>query len=130
MTTILVIDDEDLVRFTLRELLESAGYSVIGAADGIHGLEAARRHNVDLVVTDIIMPRREGVETIAELRKWRSGIPVIAISGGNVDGAIPFSDSAHQAGADAGIAKPFTGDQLLDCVASLLTKRDGRNHPS
>src|SRR5579872_6774863 len=79
---VLVIDDDPVARVTMRAILEDQGYTVTCAANGKLGLNAFRMRRPDLVVTDIIMPEKEGIETILELRAvWPQG-PIIAVSGG------------------------------------------------
>src|SRR3954469_20013849 len=89
MKTVLVIDDETLVRATVARMVERAGHRVLQAANGVEGLNIFKRERVDLVVCDIIMPEKEGIETIGELRRSNPTLKIIAISGGgradNVD---------------------------------------------
>lgn len=120
MTRILVVDDEELARFTLREVLESAGYDVAEAKNGRECVERQRATPFDLIVTDIIMPEKEGVETIIELRHDFPKLKIIAISGGGRTHNLDFLKLARQYGADAILAKPFTDDQLLEAVTEQL----------
>jgi CheY-like chemotaxis protein len=117
---ILVIDDDAAVRETLRLVLESAGHSVTCAEDGERGLEAFETVRPDLVITDILMPEREGIETSLELRRREPGQPIIAISGGGRAGGADFLAMARRMGADAVLPKPFEPDELLDTVARCL----------
>ncbi len=82
MALILVVDDKEPARFTLREILGEAGHEVVEAGDGKAALEQQRAHSIDLVVTDIIMPEQEDVETIIELKRDYPGLKIVAISGG------------------------------------------------
>lgn len=120
MTRILVVDDEELARFTLREVLESAGYEVAEARNGKECVDRQRATPFDLIVTDIIMPEKEGVETIIELRQDYPTLKIIAISGGGRTRNLDFLKLAQQYGADGILAKPFTDDQLLDAVKEQL----------
>lgn len=124
-SNILVIDDDPLVRKTLRVILEDEGYSVRCAKDGRDGLAAFREGPPDLVITDIIMPEQEGLETIMAIRSaWPEGA-IIAISGG---GRIQYADILHAAkrlGADAILAKPFEPHELIATVKSCWQERLG-----
>lgn len=113
----LVIDDDDLVRATIVSILESAGYAVIQAEDGQRGLQLFQLHAVDLVVTDILMPTKEGIETIAAIRQQDRAVRIIAISGGGAIGAASVLDAAQHLGADAVLSKPFSKAALLAKVA-------------
>jgi DNA-binding response OmpR family regulator len=121
VTTILVIDDEELARFTIREVLESEGYNVLEASDGEKGLEVFHATSVDVVITDIIMPHKEGVETIIELRKEAPNLKIIAISGGGRTRNLDFLKLAGDYGADKIIAKPFSATEILTIVKECLS---------
>src|SRR5215471_13095472 len=82
MARILVIDDDSLVRATARAILESAGHAVTSAADGNLGLNQCIKEPFDLVLCDIFMPNKDGIETIRQLRRSCPGLPIIAMSGG------------------------------------------------
>src|SRR5258708_9058818 len=82
MAKILVIDDDAIVRRTLAAVLEDGGHDVVCADDGLRGMDAFRIQQPDLVVTDIIMPEQEGIQTITEMRKERPDARIIAMSGG------------------------------------------------
>ena len=109
----LVIDDDDLVRGTIAAMLEAAGYLVIQAADGQQGVQLFQQHAIDLVVTDILMPSKEGIETIVEIRQRNREVRIIAVSGGGAIGATPVLDAARQLGADDVLSKPFSKAELL-----------------
>ncbi|MFZ1146004.1 MAG: response regulator [Bryobacteraceae bacterium] len=114
---ILVADDEAGVRGFLRKVLEQSGYEVIEAADGKQALRQARAGHVDLVITDIIMPEQEGVETIQALRKEMPDIGIIAISGADQG---QFLKVAQMLGAAAALSKPVSAELLLARVAEVL----------
>lgn len=120
MARILIIDDENLVRFALRQVLEDAGYGVEEAEDGEKGLEHMAANGIDLVITDIVMPNKEGIQTITEIKATKPEIPVLAISGGGRIGKVDYLSSSREAGADDTLRKPFTDDVLLEKVATLL----------
>ena len=117
-TLILVVDDEEAVRHLLRQVLESAGYRVQEAINGIEAIETYKREPADLVIMDIIMPEKEGIETIIELRQEYSGIKIIAISGSGEES--PYLMMAKHLGADYILDKPFSPDELIDTVQMLL----------
>lgn len=116
---ILVIDDEYLVRYTLARILRGNGYEVATAADGERGIGAFRSFFPDLVITDIIMPRREGIETIRDMRKERPDTKIIAISGDLGSGDYDVLAIARQLGADDTLRKPFDAATLLSAVRRL-----------
>ena len=120
MTRILVIDDEEQVRKTLHLILEQAGYEVIEAPDGSVGIELYRKNPTDLIITDLLMPDKEGLETIMEIRRDFPGAKIIAISGGGREGGLNFLSVAQKMGAAATLAKPFERKQLLDAVTKVL----------
>ena len=117
---ILVADDEAGVRSFLRTALEGGGYEVIEAADGRQALKQARAGGVDLVITDLVMPEQEGIETIQALRKEMPGIGIIAISGAFGG---QFLEMAQTLGADAALTKPVSAELLLAKVAEVLKLR-------
>ncbi len=116
---ILVIDDDDLVRRTIVMTLSKADYEVEEASDGAIGLQAVSETSFDLVITDILMPNKEGIETIRELRRGNSDLKIIAISGGDRRGG-SFLDMAEKLGADRTLRKPFRPQELLAGVAEVL----------
>lgn len=120
MARILVIDDEELVRFTVRHALENAGYEVIEATDGAEAMTRLADGGVDLVITDVLMPNKEGIETIRDLRKQADPPRIIAISGGGRTDNVDFLELARKLGADDVLAKPFTARKLTETVAQVL----------
>jgi DNA-binding response OmpR family regulator len=120
--TILVIDDDAYSRMTLQLVLEDAGYAVECAEDGVLGLRAFTAHRPDLVVTDIIMPAREGLEMIGEMRKIDGNVPIIAVSGGGRLKSTDLLTLAGRLGADAVLSKPFAADELIDTVRRCLAQ--------
>lgn len=119
--SVLVIDDEDLVRDTLRRALESAGIEVTVAADGREGLETYLVNPTDVVVTDILMPEKEGIETIIELKRENPEVKIVAISGGDRAGNTDFLEMAVLLGADRVLRKPFRPRELLAAIDDLFT---------
>ncbi len=122
MARILIIDDEDELRILLRQMLEHAGHDVTEAVNGAEGIELYERDLHELIITDIIMPEKEGVETIIALRRTDPELPIIAISGGGRLDATDFLTMAKKLGARHTLTKPFRRDQLLDAVSECLAQ--------
>ena len=121
MIRILVIDDEPAVRDMMRQTLERAGYEVDDAGDGRQGMVQLRQQPVDLVITDILMPEQEGIETIRMLRKEFPQVKILAISGGGKKGQLDVLPVAQAFGAHSTLAKPFERKDLLDAVSALVS---------
>lgn len=123
MARILVIDDDELVLATIRAMLETSGHEVTTTADGEEGVVLQRKNPFDLVITDLFMPKKEGLETIIEL-KWKyPALKIIAISGSKGAEFVSFLSHALKLSADLALAKPFTEDELMKAVnACLLMK--------
>jgi CheY-like chemotaxis protein len=117
---ILLIEDDAAVRLTIQRILQRGGYLVDCAADGALGLAAFAELAPDLVISDLVMPNKEGLEAIRELRALAPACRIVAISGGGRLNNMDLLSYAAQAGADAVLAKPFTPQQLLDVVAKAL----------
>lgn len=113
---VLVIDDEAGLRMTIRKMLESAGHEVVEAENGRLGLEAYKKQPPDVVVTDIIMPQKEGIETIRDIRAIAPNVRIVAISGGGRNQNMDFLRIAEKLGANATLPKPFRRDELIACV--------------
>ena len=111
---ILVIDDEEPIRNFLRDMLEKAGYSVIDCEDGDKGIEIFLENNIDVVLTDIAMPKKDGVEVLIEMKKVSPSIKVIAMSG--VRDCEKLLAVANIYKADATIKKPFEKEDILSAV--------------
>jgi CheY-like chemotaxis protein len=120
MTSVLVIDDEAPVRKMLRHMLERAGYTVIEAKDGGMGMRLYHEHPTDLIITDILMPGKEGVETILQLRKLYPQVKIIAISGGGRMNKHDLLTTVEHLGAVRTLAKPFERQELLTTVQEVL----------
>jgi CheY-like chemotaxis protein len=118
--TILIIDDEPMIRHLAARILDRAGYRTISAANGIQGLAYFRRERPALVITDLIMPEREGIETIRHILREGPNIPIIAISGGTLTGTADFLSMARELGATAILRKPFEPIELLLLVERCL----------
>ena len=124
MARILVIDDEDQPRRMLREALEQAGYEVVEARDGQEGLQRYHAAPTDLIITDILMPGKEGLETIMEFRRAVPGIKIIAFSGGGQMGNLTFLEVARRLGARRTFQKPFDLREILEAVREVLESQD------
>ena len=120
MARILVVDDEPDICEVLREMLEGAGYEVDVAREGAGALRALRAHPVDLLITDIFMPGKEGLETIMEIRRDFPAVKVVAMSGGGRTGALNYLRDAIQLGAVRSLTKPFQESQVLGIVRDTL----------
>ena len=124
MAQILIIDDEPNLRSTLRRTLHQAGHQVSEAGNGAEGIDSYERDPPDLVITDIFMPEKEGIETIIALHRADPDLPIIAISGGGRSGGAVLS-SAEKLGARHTLSKPFRGEQLLSAVSESLSAKSG-----
>lgn len=120
MTHILIIDDEPQIRLMLRIMLESEGYTVTEAADGAEGLKSYREKPADLVITDLLMPHKEGLETITALKKDYPFIKIIAISGGGKNKSKLYLQMAQRFGALEVFEKPLRKEPFLECVRKLI----------
>jgi CheY-like chemotaxis protein len=118
---ILVIDDELDIRSLVSRILRQAGYEVIEASNGNEGTRLFRENLPDLLITDIIMPEKEGIETIMELRRDFPNLKTIAISGGGKAlGRDACLQMAKGLGANRTLAKPFSRQELLEAVQDVL----------
>jgi CheY-like chemotaxis protein len=122
MPRILIIDDDTQFRLMLRRLLEKEGYEVVEAADGRIGIEMFRLFPSDVVITDIIMPEKEGVETIVSLRKEHPDLKIIAISGGGRNAPGDYLLLAHKLGARVTMEKPLDRTRLLVVLKEMIAE--------
>ena len=122
MAKILVIDDDDQVVSIIARWLSKAGYEVECACDGERGLRFLESETADLIVTDIVMPGKEGLETIPMIRKMNKNVPIIAMSGGGSCGPELYLKTALALGANFALQKPFEKEQLLSTVRTCLSK--------
>jgi DNA-binding response OmpR family regulator len=120
MAKILVIDDDVMVRHTISKILRHGGHDVIMAEDGARGMAIFRKERPDLVITDIIMPEQEGIETITQIRREVHDAKIIAVSGGGRIGSADFLGMARKLGANDILAKPFLPEDLLGRVKNCL----------
>ena len=121
MARILIIDDEAMIRNLLTQMFEREGHEAVAASSGKSGLKIQREHPADLIITDIIMPEKEGLETIMELRRDFPDVKIIAMSGGGKIKSESYLQMAKTLGAIKSIAKPFQRNELLKTVQELLS---------
>jgi len=126
---ILVIDDNEMVRDILSDLLEAEGHMVRTATEGRGGLALLAGFMADIVITDILMPGQEGIETIQELRANNPDTKIVAISGGGTRYGLSFLDMAEKLGAHATLSKPIDAKELNTLVERLLLP-DGPGQPT
>jgi CheY-like chemotaxis protein len=122
MARILLIDDDKALREVLRLSLEHLGHAVMEAQDGDEGLALYAKHGADIVLTDLIMPGREGLETIQELRRLYPSIKIIAMSGGGRVAAQDYLKVAAEFGAVRMLAKPFAIPVLAEAITATLAE--------
>lgn len=120
MPHILLIDDEAPLREMLRTVLEQFGHEVTEARDGREALGLYQPERHDLVLTDLIMPGKEGIETMLELRKRNPAVRIIAMSGGGRVTSVDYLQIARQIGARRVLSKPFSHAELLNAVDDVL----------
>jgi CheY-like chemotaxis protein len=124
MARILVVDDEEPARFTIRDMLESAGHEVDEATNGNEAISSQSANPFHLIITDIIMPEKGGMKTIIELKRDYPDLKIIAITGGgqtkDLDFVCTILKRAYGFGADKILAKPFSKEQLLERVNDCL----------
>ena len=119
---ILIIDDDERIRKLFRKILEAESYEVIEASDGNKGIKLYRKDPTDLVITDIIMPEKEGIETIIELKKDFPDVKIIAVSGGGLVEANSYLEMAKKMGATEVLTKPIKNEELLEIISEILEK--------
>jgi DNA-binding NtrC family response regulator len=124
MASVLVIDDEVAIRNLLRRALEKQGYEVLDAADGKEGINIFRANPTDLVITDIVMPNQEGMETIQELKQDFPQLKIIAISGGGSAKHGLYLNLAKGFGATSVYDKPIKMDKFLKETKEFLDTRE------
>lgn len=122
--TILLVDDEELLRAGVQEMLEMSGYSVITATNGHEAMACLKQHAIDLVITDLVMPKMDGVDFVEQLRQIWPDVPVIVVSGSTRNIMQRYGiESIQVPGADASLSKPFKGVDLMSQIKELLGAR-------
>jgi DNA-binding response OmpR family regulator len=119
---IMVVDDDPGIRRSLDTLFSRAGYQVIQAADGSEAVRLWRDHGADLVITDLHMPKKDGIQTIVELLSYSPGIPIIAMSGGGQTKRLDLLGNLTLLGRILTIEKPFTLDEMMLVVGEALRR--------
>ena len=122
MARIIVIDDEESIQVLLRKILERAGHNVEVAPNGKIGLEIQEENPADLIITDLFMPEKEGLETIMDLQRDFPGVKIVAMSGGDRKGNMDFLGMTKKLGAHKTLKKPFTMSDVTEVVDSLLNE--------
>lgn len=121
MARVLVIDDDSQVLGMLEKALQRAGYDVMATTRAQEAMTLFRKEPADLIITDIFMPEKEGLETILEFKREAPDVKIIAISGGSQHiTSFNCLQAAKNLGADSSLAKPFSRKKLLDVVSELL----------
>jgi len=120
MANILTIDDNALALEAMKILLEESGHDVVTATNGDEGIRKVSQDTFDLVITDLIMPGKEGLETLQEIKNGYPETKVIVISGGGRSSPDLYLESAVNFGADDTLAKPFSAKELLGSIDKLL----------
>ena len=122
--TILLVDDEELLRAGVQEMLEMSGYRVITATNGHEAMACLKQHAIDLVITDLVMPKMDGVDFVEQLRQIWPDVPVIVVSGSTRNIMQRYGiESIQVPGADASLSKPFKGVDLMSQIKELLGAR-------
>lgn len=120
MPTILIIDDNEDLRETLVAVLEEEGYALLVAEDGVSGVQAYAEHRPDLVITDLVMPKVDGFDTIRKIRAIVPQARILAMSGGSLVSREDYLTSAISLGAMFVLQKPFEIDDLTSAVSECL----------
>lgn len=129
MAKILIVEDDEAFLETLRRSVEQLGHQVVVTRNGHEALNAFEEFPADLVITDLLMPDKDGFETIRELRKRYKRVRFIAISGGGRIEAARYLELAEHLGAWQTLAKPFTRDQLETAINHVLSQPDDSSNP-
>ena len=125
MASILLVEDDEQLRPLLRLVLERGGHQVVEAGNGKEALEIYLRKPTDLVVTDLVMPDKEGLETILELRRIYPDVKIIAMSGGGRTGGTEgYLDLAKKFGANHILTKPFSNQEILEGIQMVVTPKN------
>lgn len=131
MAKILLVEDDDLVRDMLTQILERSQHTVISAANGEEATECLRTETPDIMVTDIIMPKKSGITLISEVRNRHPNLEIIAISGGGRLDPTGYLDLSESLGASVSFEKPIDNTALLMAIDLLLhgkKAKDPANH--
>jgi len=128
MARILIIDDEPQIRSMLTLMLERDGYEVVEAPDGVEGIKAYRQHPADLIITDLIMPNKDGIGMIIDLKKEFPDVKIIAMSGGGLNKPDGYLKGAKKLGAYCTLTKPIDREEMLNAVRDILRDSPGQEN--
>jgi len=120
MARILIIDDEPQIRSMLKLMLEREGYEVVEAPDGVEGIKVYRQSPADLIITDLIMPNKDGIGMIIDLKKEFPDVNIIAMSGGGLNKPEGYLKGAKKLGAACTLTKPIDREEMLRAVKDIL----------
>lgn len=118
-----VIDDEQMIRNVIRMTLEEFDCEIHEAANGQDGVMLVRDKSPDLVITDMIMPDKEGIETVMDIRKFNGTVKILGISGGGRTRNLNYLEIAGKLGANDVLPKPFSPDELVEKIRGLLPEQ-------
>jgi CheY-like chemotaxis protein len=118
--SILLVDDDNQFRAMLSEALTGEGYQVVEASDGSQAIKLYANQQTDLVITDLVMPEKEGLEMIKEIKQLYSGVKIIAITGGGRGASGDYLKIAKAFGAQRTLAKPFFHREMLEAISQVL----------
>ncbi|MDT7042227.1 response regulator [Candidatus Nitronereus thalassa] len=128
MESLLIIDDDEQIRLLLKELLLNEGYTVFEAEDGDKGMSLCRMQEIQLVIIDVFMPKKDGLETIRELHDAFPSIKTLAMSGGYFADSIDVLHMAKKFGATQVLEKPFALEKFLETVKDILSESSIADH--
>ena len=120
MARILIIDDEPQIRSMLKLMLEREDYEVVEAPDGVEGIKVYRQNPADLIITDLIMPNKDGIGMIIDLKKEFPNVNIIAMSGGGLNKPDGYLKGAKKLGAACTLTKPIDREEMLRAVKDIL----------
>ena len=120
MPDVLIIDDDDIMRDMLLQMMEMGGVSAKGAENGEIAMKLVEKETFRLIITDIVMPEKEGLEVIMFLKKKVADLPVIAVSGGGRVNPDTYLNLSLKFGARYAFEKPFDREQFMNAVKSCL----------
>lgn len=122
MARILVVEDDEWYRALLVEMLGQDGHEVVEAGDGVQALACLKESPADMMIIDMLMPNKDGVDTIMELQQLGVALPIVAISGGRRTVSAQFNlESARLLGVKAGLVKPFSRAALRGALAEVMS---------
>ena len=128
MARILIIDDEPQIRSMLTLMLERDGYEVVEAPDGVEGIKVYRQNPADLIITDLIMPNKDGIGMIIDLKKEFPDVKIIAMSGGGLNKPDGYLKGAKKLGASCTLTKPIDREEMLRAVRDILKDSPGQEN--